>query len=223
VIIPLSRPYPGRSGFPVVERVDALIYLETYFAACMDCTFCHDWCCLEGAGVEAPVVEQILAHADALEAVVGIPRDQWFEEGFTADADYPGGRYTSTRVVEGGCVFLNRRGRGCLLHRFALEHGLDVHVLKPLACGAYPLWSDDGVLRPQRAARDRSLVCTGTGPTLYRATRSALGHQFGADLIAELDTLEVGVLAGAQPEEPPRTISLPVLVEARGGAPAACR
>jgi Fe-S-cluster containining protein len=195
----------------VVERVDARIYHERYFAACMDCTFCHDWCCLEGAGVEAPVVEQILAHADALEAAIGIPRGSWFEPGFDADSDYPGGRYTSTRVVEGACVFLNRRGRGCLLHRFALDNGLDVQAIKPLACRAYPLWSDEGLLRPQRAARDGSLVCTGTGPTLYRATRGALAHQFGPDLITELDALEATALAAARPEAPLRSISLPLL------------
>jgi Fe-S-cluster containining protein len=193
----------------VVERVDEQIYLDTYFATCMDCTFCHDWCCLEGAGVEVPVMEQILAHADALEAVVGVPRRLWFEEALTADVDYPGGRYTSTRVVEGACVFLNRRGRGCLLHQFALEKGIDVHTIKPLACTAYPLWCDEGLLRAQQPVRDRKLVCAGSGPSLYRGTRGALAHQFGADLVAELDAVEAAVHAGSA--QALRTISLPVL------------
>jgi Fe-S-cluster containining protein len=214
MIIPLSRPYAGRLGLPVVDRVDARIFRERYFAACMDCTFCYDSCCWGGAEVEAPVVEQILAHADALEAVVGIPRGQWFETGFKECADHPGGRHTATRIVDGACVFLNRRGRGCLLHRYALENGIDVHEIKPLACSAFPLWSDDGLLLPQPMIDDRSLVCLSSGPTLYRSARSDLAYYFGADLAVELDAIEAAVLADAGQGDSPHTVSLP-LVAAR--------
>src|SRR5258707_12520835 len=108
MLVSLSRSYPGRAGVPVVDRVDPRIFTKTYFAACMECTFCHDSCCQYGATVEAPMVEQILAQADALEAYLGIPRSQWFEGTYKPDAGYPGGRYTRTRVANGSCVFLNQ-------------------------------------------------------------------------------------------------------------------
>src|SRR5262249_41472083 len=148
---------------------DPRIFQDRYFAACMDCTFCYDSCCWGGTEVEAPLVEQILAHADGLEELVGIPRDHWFEAKFEDCPDHPGGRYTTTRVVDGVCVFLNRRGRGCLLHRYALERNIDVPLIKPIACTVFPLWTTNGLLHPQPMIEDRSLVCLDRGPTLYRS------------------------------------------------------
>ena len=62
-----------------------------------------------------------------LGAYVGLPAERWFQPGTTKDRDYPGGGYTRTRVVDGSCVFLNRRGRGCLIHKYCLEKCLDYH------------------------------------------------------------------------------------------------
>jgi Fe-S-cluster containining protein len=214
MIVPLSRPHAARSGLPVVDRVDTRIYGERYFAACMECDFCYDSCCCNTAEVEAPVVEQILAHAAGLEAA-GVPPGRWFEEGFQECDDHPGGRFTVTRVMDGACVFLNRRGRGCLLHRYALEQGLDVRTIKPLACTAFPVWFSDGLLHPQPMIDDRSLVCLALGPTLYRSARGDLAYYFGADLVAELDALEIRVAAGNSKEEVARTFPLPLLAEPR--------
>ena len=198
MIVPLSRPYPSRAGAPVIDRVDLGIYLETFFAACFDCTFCHDWCCFYGASVDPLTVERITAHAGDLEAYLGIPRDQWFEGGFRPDAGYPGGGFLRTRVVEGACVFLNRRGRGCMLHRFALESGAPVEDVKPMVCTLFPVLWEDGVLGPAEEVRERGLVCLGPGLSLYRSARPAILHYFGPELVAELDALE-GRTPGAVP------------------------
>jgi hypothetical protein len=206
MIVPLSRRYACRHGLPVVDRVDTRIYVWTYFAACMDCSFCFDTCCQYGATVEPATVEQVLARADVLEPYVGYPRAQWFQDWYRAHDDYPGGRYTRTGVVDGSCVFLNRHGRGCLLHRFALERGVDVHAIKPMMCNLFPVLPENGILGPPDEIRDGSLSCLGRGPTLYRSSRADLEHYFGPELVAELDVLEAAV-GGA----PPASITLPLV------------
>ena len=205
----LSRTYVAREGAPAVDRVDTRIFHETFFSACMECSFCFDSCCQYGATVESPMVEAIRQWADELEAYVGVPRGQWFEDWFKPDADYPGGRYTRTRVVDGSCVFLNRTGRGCLLHRFALERGLDVHDIKPMMCNLFPVLPENGLLGPPDEIRDGSLTCTGPGPTLYRSARADLEYYFGPELVAELDVLEAAVVAAPPAARP--TVALPLV------------
>jgi hypothetical protein len=206
MIVRLSRPFAARHGLPVVDRVDTRIYVWTYFAACMDCSFCYDTCCQYGATVEPRTVANVLGQADALEASVSFPRGQWFQDWYRAHQDYPEGRYTRTCVAEGACVFLNRHGRGCLLHRFALERGLDVHEIKPMVCNLFPVLPEDGLLGPPEEIRDGSLTCLGGGPTLYRSARADLEYYFGAELVAELDALEAAVVGA-----PPATIPLPLV------------
>src|SRR5262245_6696393 len=213
MIVNLARPHTGRSGLPVVDRVDTRIFHETFFSACMECSFCFDSCCQYGATVEAPTVEAIRQRADDLEAYIGVPRERWFEETFLADADYPGGRYTRTRVVDGSCVFLNRTGRGCLLHRFALEKGVPVPAIKPMACNMFPVLWEDGVLIPPLEVQDRTLVCHGQGPTLYRSARNDLLHYFGPELVAELDALEASQPGSVVTDPGLSRFSLPLLSE----------
>jgi hypothetical protein len=205
MIVPLSRRYTSRHGLPVVDRVDTRIYVFTYFAACMDCSFCFDTCCQYGATVEPRMVEQILAHADTLEPYLSFRREQWFDGRYRPCEDYPESRYTRTRVVEGACVFLNRHGRGCLLHRFALDQGIDVHDIKPMMCNMFPVLPEAGLLSVPDEIRDGSLACSGPGPTLYRSARDDLGYYFGAELIAELDVLETTVTG-----LPPRPVTIPL-------------
>jgi hypothetical protein len=207
MIVPLSRPYPCRNGLPVVDRVDLRIFTRTYFAACMDCSFCYDTCCQYGATVEPRTARQVLALADEIEPYLGFPRDLWFQDWYKPNDDYPEGRYTRTRVIEGSCVFLSRHGRGCLLHRFALERGLDVRAVKPMMCNLFPVLPENGLLGLPDEIRDGSLTCLGSGPTLYRSARPDLGHYFGAELLAELDALETAALGEAQRP----TVSLPLI------------
>jgi Fe-S-cluster containining protein len=210
MIVPLSRPYASRDGLPVVDRVDPGIFVETYHGACMDCSFCYDTCCRYGATLELSAVGKILDHADGLERLVGFPRAEWFQDWSKPNNDYPGGRFTRTRVVEGSCVFLNRHGRGCLLHRYALERGLDLHDIKPMVCIMFPVLAENGILIVPDEIRDGSLTCLGPGPTLYRSARDELLHYFGPELVAELDALEEK--ATGAPRVPDRgLLSLPMV------------
>ena len=195
MIIKLSRPYASREGVPVVTHVETDIFVRTYFMHCMACDFCHDSCCGYGADIDAANVKRLAAHAEALEAYVDVPGKQWFKAVYSEDAEFPGSRYTRTRVKDGACVFLNRTGRGCLIHRYCMDQGIDFHELKPLVCSLFPVSFNDGLLFPSAEILDNSLQCLGNGPTLYRGAREDVRHYFGAELVAELDTLEARATA----------------------------
>lgn len=195
MIVSLSRAYAARGGTPVVDRVDRRIFSLTYFHDCLRCDFCHDSCCQYGATVELTMIGRLASLAAELEPYVEAPAAQWYGgNDLWDDPDYPGGWFTRTAVrpTPRGprCVFASRDGRGCRLHAFALERGLPVHDLKPMACNLFPVLWDNGVLIVPLEIDDGTLICRDTGVTLYRSARNDLRHYFGAELIDELDGLE---------------------------------
>ena len=194
--LPLPRDFRSRYGVPVIRSVDPAIFQRRYFTHCLDCGFCHDWCCQFGVDVDRYHVDRILAHADALETFLGIPRDQWFSGEVEQDTDVPGGETWRTRVLDGACVFLNRQGRGCRLHAFCLAQGIEHRELKSIVDALFPLTFEDGALCPATEAADGELVCMGSGPTLYRGVRSEIAYFFGDELVGELDRLEALTGAG---------------------------
>lgn len=202
---PLSRSYVCRYGAPVLDRVDPRIFELTYFAHCLECSFCDDACCQYGVDIELPRVEALEQHQAELEQYLGVSRDYWFREdpedvGYLEEPEYPGGVYTRTGIDElpagrsahneYACVFLDPRGRGCRLHRFALERGIDVHTLKPMLCLLFPLSFGDGELKPSLEFDLNDLVCQGSGVSLYQSARPEVLYYFGPELVEELDRLE---------------------------------
>jgi NAD-dependent dihydropyrimidine dehydrogenase PreA subunit len=196
VIRGLSRPYACRWGAPVVDRVDTAIFVQRYFVHCMKCEYCHDSCCQYGADIDVENVARVEAHAAELEQYTGVARDRWWTGGWTDDSEFPGGKQTRTAVQDGACVFRSRRGRGCMLHSFALERGLDYHDLKPMVSSLFPVTFDWGLLHPSNEIADRSLQCIDDGPSLYRGVRGEIEWYFGRELVAELDAIEGRELAG---------------------------
>jgi hypothetical protein len=189
----LERAYVCIHGAPTIVRVDDAIFVRRYFTRCLACTFCADQCCTHGVDVDIENVTRILAHADAIERVIGISRDAWFEPEFASDAEFPGGRHTRSRVRDGACVFRARGGRGCALHAHALDAGFDYHDIKPMVSALFPITFDAGLLHAANEIEDGTLVCAGDGPTLYRGARGEIAHYFGASLVRELDTLEAQI------------------------------
>ena len=102
----------------------------------------------------------------------------------------PGGATTRTRTEKGACVFLNRKGRGCLLHAWCLERGIEPRELKSMVDFLFPLTFDDGLLHPSEEADDGTLVCLDLGPSLYRGLRGELEYYFGGDFVKVLDGFE---------------------------------
>jgi hypothetical protein len=191
-IVALPRAFPGRDGVPVIARVDTRIFTHRYFTHCLQCGFCHDWCCRHGVDVELPRAEAILAHADALEAYTGIGRDRWFEEEIEHDADFPGGGARRTRVEDGACVFLRRSGRGCQIHAFCLDRGIDYHALKSIVDCLFPVTFAGDLLCAADEVVDGELVCMDQGPSLFRGAEPELRHYFGDDFVAALAAVEAG-------------------------------
>jgi hypothetical protein len=192
VSIPLSRPYAARPGAPVIRRVDPGVFTARYFGACLACTFCHDACCDHGVDVDIATVGRILAAADELQPLVGVPRARWFTGAMQEDYDAPGGVMMRTSVVDGACVFRSRQGRGCLLHAHSLATGADYHDLKPMVSALFPLTFAEGLLCLSSELAEGTLICGGAGVTAYEAARDELAYYFGDELVAEMDRLREG-------------------------------
>jgi hypothetical protein len=173
----------------VINRVDPAIFHRRYFGHCLACGFCGDACCQNGVDVAIGERDRILAQADALEPLVGVPRERWFLPQVQHDADFPGGAATRTAVVNGGCVFLRRGARGCALHAYALAHGQDYHTIKPMVSALFPVTFGEGTLVCSEELVDGSLVCAGDGPTAYDMARDELAYYFGTEMVVELDAL----------------------------------
>jgi hypothetical protein len=193
-IEPLPHAFPSRYGAPTIARVDTGIFAYRYFTHCLRCGFCHDQCCEHGVDVDLLHARAILRHADDLERYSGIARSRWFEREVEDDDDLPGGGAMRTRVEDGRCVFLKRNGRGCLIHAFCLERGIDYHDLKSIVDCLFPVTFEGDLLCPADEIADSELVCMNQGPTLYRGVRDEIRYYFGDACVHALDELELRAL-----------------------------
>lgn len=199
MILELSKSYPSRYGRPILTAVDTAIWSTSGFGDCTACTFCNDGCCAYGVDISVDEVRRLDGHAKELETLTGVPRTEWFDKEEIKDEEFPGQRYTLTQTNSRGCVFLNPAGRGCMIHSFCLQNGMDYHELKPMVSCLFPLTFDRGLLMTSLDVQDKIVVCLGDGPSLYQIGRTELEYYFGPDLICELDALERTALT-ASPE-----------------------
>lgn len=188
-MITLSRSYPSVLGAPSIDRVDERVFSLRYFAACMDCTFCTDRCCAYGSDIGTETMAALESLGADFESYCSVPREEWFTGEIVRDAEFPSGAHARTRVKDGFCVFLNRSGRGCRIHSWCLDNGLDYHVYKPMVGILFPVTFEYGALVPSNEMLDGSLICSGDGPTLYDGVRGELAYFFGEEFVTELDTL----------------------------------
>lgn len=189
-ILALAREHVCILKAPVLRAVDTEIFRLRYFTHCMSCGFCRDQCCSYGVDIDIDNAAALCALGPDFKALIGIPESQWFGEEIADDPEFPSGRNLRTRVRDGHCVFHNRDGRGCRIHAYCVENGLDYHLYKPMVSILFPLTFEQGCLVPSSEAVDGSLVCAGDGPSLYEGGRGELGHFFGSGLVAELDAIE---------------------------------
>ena len=193
MVIKLKNTYTSIHGLPVIHSVDTDIFDLTYFMKCMECTFCKDQCCEWGADIDMQNVERVMKYKDELQEFTGLDPENWFD--YTEknhDNEYPGGDYIRTKFDEKKdyCTFLNTKGRGCMLHSFALHKGIDYHEIKPFFCSMFPVTYNEGVLLTPEEIDEKLTACLGEGPTLYRGSRDEIKHYFGEEIIAELDKIE---------------------------------
>ncbi|HEX6033868.1 MAG TPA: DUF3109 family protein, partial [Anaerolineales bacterium] len=187
-IIPLSKEYV--SGNLAISFVHRDIFLKTYFARCLECHFCHDWCCSFGADIDIQNVERIEQHREEILPFVRPPEGEWFDGQYTYYEEYAGSMYTRINTQGPRCVFISKDQRGCGLHRYAISKGMDYHEIKPLVCILFPLGFEEGVLLVAPELDDNSLVCAGVGASVYQSLRSEMQYYFGQEFVEELDEIE---------------------------------
>ena len=201
---------------PVVRVVYPEMFQVTFTPDCMaHACRCEDEagrvlldaCCQHGADVNLREREAILARAPEISSVLAPAfrdRKRWFDDSSPEeDPDVPSGVLIRTGLAgtdeASGCVFLQHDGRGCALHRAALENGFAPKEIKPQVCRLYPLaygWGELGLsddFARYSCANERG------GPTVYRLMRGVLGDVFGVDLVIRLDRAERQVLGRRLP------------------------
>lgn len=191
-ILLLNQEYV--SGNMSVSFVHRDIFLKKYFARCLECNFCHDWCCSFGADVDILNVDRIRRHQEQIKPFIRPSADDWFDGEYDYYEEYAGSQYTRIKTQGPRCVFISKDQRGCGLHRFAISQHLDYHEIKPLVCILFPLSFGEGILTIAPELDDNSLVCAGAGESVYRSLCSEVEYYFGHELIEELDELEKKVL-----------------------------
>ena len=198
-MIVLPRAYPSIFGAPAIRAVDRRVFSLGYFMRCMDCGYCGDQCCDYGVDIDRANMERLAGLGPAFEAFAGVPQSEWFEPGLVEDAEFPSGAHGRTRAAGGKCVFARRGGRGCAIHAYCLEQGLDYHLYKPMVSALFPVTFEHGVLVPSPEAVDGTLRCGGIGPSLYDGVRSELAYYFGRELVEVLDGLRSAAPAESRP------------------------
>ena len=186
-VVRLSKDYVCVQGAPLIHSVDTAIFSLRYFTFCMDCNFCKDQCCNYGVDIDLGNVMRLAALGEEFSARIPVPRAQWFTEEPVADAEFPTGRYVRTRTLDGKCVF--RAKRGCAIHAYAVEKGIDYHELKPMVSTLFPATFELGVLVPSSEVVDGSLICSGEGPSVFEGARGELTYYFGAEFVSELEAV----------------------------------
>ena len=195
-VIALEREYPSIFAAPVIRAVDDGIFTLRYFTRCMACGFCNDQCCSYGVDIDLANMDRLRSLGPSFEAFSGVRSSEWFTPEIVEDAEFPSGRHARTRAVGGKCIFADRKGRGCKIHAYCLEKGLDYHRYKPMVSTLFPLTFEHGVLVPSPEVVDGSLVCSGDGPSVYEGMRDEVAHYFGGELVATLDDLMSSARSG---------------------------
>lgn len=190
LIVSLGRDFSCVMGGPVLKAVDTAIFSLRYFTHCMDCHFCFDACCEHGVDVDVENAARLKALPQDFHDLIDAPAAQWFTQEPVADAEFPGGLHLRTKVKNGACVFRTPNARGCAIHAYCLEKGLDYHRYKPMVSALFPVTFEQGVLTASGEAADGSLVCGGTGPSLYDGARDELAYYFGPEFIAALEKVK---------------------------------
>jgi Fe-S-cluster containining protein len=194
------------------RRVERAVFIRRIVADCMTHA-CRDRepdrarldaCCQHGADVDVGERDAILARADDLRALLTpAARDApWFTQRVERDDEFPSGRVVRTRKLGSGCVFLGHDGRGCAIHRAAVEGGWDFRGVKPHVCRLYPMTYGEDALLLSDDYPEYSCAYEPGSPTVYRHSRDTLADVFGADLVIALDATERAVI-GAAPRRLP--------------------
>lgn len=168
-----------------IRHIDESMFSRCYASDCMG-DGCRDDCCCYGCPADTAEVEAIMAFKPELEERTGILAAQWFKRR-QRNPHYPSGYVRRTRVLDGYCVFHTRNGRGCILHRMALERGIDPHDIKPMVCFIFPLTWDGDLLHVAEFLDE--LPCRQGNCVIHTAQREEIKRYLGKAAAREIEAL----------------------------------
>ena len=160
-----------------------------------------DACCRYGVDVDIGERDAILRHASEIAALLhhDAAHAPWFDTSESSDSDFPSGHYVRTTTHGKGCIFLAHDGRGCAIHRSAIENDWDFRGVKPHVCRLFPLsYQTDAIVLSDDYA-EYSCSRDDRAPSVYRVSRDTVGEIFGSALVAALDRAEQAVLGPPTP------------------------
>lgn len=146
---------PDQDGLDRIYRYD-LTWLTSHWQCifgkgCPGTRHRDQGCCTVGAHWSgASDRERVEKHAERLTPDIWQFYDEGNADGVTVEDNEGAGK---TRIVEGACIFLNRRGfatgPGCALHVLAVREGIPPAATKPDVCWQIPMrikyeWAEDG-------------------------------------------------------------------------------
>ena len=175
-----------------ITSIDEGILRSRYFARCMECNECDDNCCNYGCPVDISEAGRILTYREDLEKKINVPAEEWFLEGTESLIGFPSEEIKRTRVINGKCVFHNINSRGCYLHQFALERGIDPHSIKPMICFLFPLTWEGSCLYVSEFLEE--LPCKNIGVTILESQIHEMSLYLGEEFIKEVNGLLVADL-----------------------------
>lgn len=160
-----------------------------------------DACCQYGVDVDLGERDGILEHREQIAQILDseVSAGPWFETSESKDPDFPSGAFVRTKTHDKGCVFLSHDGRGCAVHRAAVEGDWDFNGVKPHVCRLFPLsYESDAIVLSDDYA-DYSCAYDPDAPSVYQVARPTIEAVFGSDVVAALDRAEQTVLATRLP------------------------
>jgi len=190
-------PLKSKGRLPIY-RVDKGIFTDRYYARCME-NKCRDLCCSYGCPMEPIEIERIMEYRGELEKRLGKNSTQWFGEE-EDDSNYPSGRIKNTKVYNGQCVFHDWSFRGCLLHRLALEKGMEPRKIKPMVCFIFPLSWHKGCLFVSGFMNE--LPCYQQGGLILDTILPEIKHYHGEKAASEIEALSRDLSRGLRPLYP---------------------
>ena len=195
---------------PRFKSVDSDVFIKRVVADCMthDCTqqvdqkMRHDACCQYGCDINLFEKAAIEKRREDIAKVMS-PEAQaapWFDESeIFVDNDVPSGHVIRSAVMHDGCVFLQHDGRGCGIHRAAIEQGWNFREAKPSICWLYPMSYENDEIFLSSDYPDYSCAFSADAPTVYQVCRGSMRDVFGDELVAALDAAEAKVLGRRLP------------------------
>lgn len=171
-----------------ITSVNDNIMTARYNSRCMEC-HCDDDCCSYGCPVDVDEVAAISVYRNEIELRLGIPFSGWFHPEIEEQPAFPSARIQRTRVINGKCVFHDGVVRGCHLHRFAMENGIDPHLIKPMVCFLFPITWDGSHLHVSEFLDE--LPCKDKGESIFMLQRNELCLYLGEQFVREIDDHDV--------------------------------